>query len=124
MSSRINDPLGFANGVMPRNPPKAYRAVIMRPDGSVSITHEFPRGFLEQVVIQDALAQVPGGRLLEIIRDEDKEAWIRAHTKPRSASKASGPKAKASAKKTAPKPKTKSPAKKPASKPRSKGAVR
>ena len=111
MSARISDPLGFANGVMPRNPPKAYRAVIMRPDGSVSITHEFPRGFLEQVVIPDALTQVPGGRLLEIIRDEDKEAWIRAHTKPRSASKASRPKAKP-------------PARKPASKPRSKGAVR
>ena len=77
-SRRVNDPLGFAKGVMPKNPPKAYIAVVLLPNRDVAFTHEFPRKFLEEVVIPDALEQSKG-QLLDVIPLEDKQRWIDEH---------------------------------------------
>lgn len=75
---RVNDPFGFSKGVMPNNPPKAYIAVLLLPNGDVAFTHEYTRKFLEEAVIPDALKQSKG-RLLDVIPLENKQKWIDEH---------------------------------------------
>lgn len=93
-SPKVNDPLGFTKGIMPKNPPKAYVAAIRFPDGSVRITHEFPRDYLLSVVVPDALEVQKGCTLEDVFPLDQKEAWIKAHTK-----KTASPNSKAKAKK-------------------------
>ena len=77
-SPKVYDPLGFSKGVMPKNPPKPYIAVVRLPNGDVAFTHEFPRKFLIEEVVPDALEQSKG-QLLDIIPLEDKQRWIDEH---------------------------------------------
>lgn len=77
-SQKVYDPLGFSKGVMPKNPPKRYIAVVRLPNGDVAFTHEFPRKFLIEEVVPDALDQSKG-QLLDIIPLEDKQRWIDEH---------------------------------------------
>ena len=77
-SPKVYDPLGFSKGVMPKNPPKPYIAVVRLPNGDVAFTHEFPRKFLMEEVVPDALRQSKG-QLLDIIPLEDKQRWIDEH---------------------------------------------